>query len=79
MGQWYRAPDAPIEGDGQVSTPTLVILAEDDSYIPASATRASLPLLTNGELLELDYGSHWVTAEEPERIGEILLDFFLKE
>ena len=76
MGEWYRAEDWPLEGDGRVATPTLVILAENDRFIPASATRASLEYLENAELLELGSGSHWVAGEEPERIGEILVEFF---
>ena len=78
MGQWYRADSLPVEGDGRVRTPTLVILAKDDSYIPASGTRASLEFLEDGELLELDYGTHWVSTEEPQRIGEILTGFFVR-
>ncbi len=76
MNAWYRAEGWPLEGDGRVATPTLVILAEDDRFIPASATRASLEFLDDGELLELGSGTHWVTGEEPERIGNILVDFF---
>ncbi len=76
MGNWYRADAWPLEGDGRMATPTLVILAEDDRFIPAAFTRASLEFLDNGELLELGSGTHWVTGEEPERIGKILVDFF---
>ena len=76
MAQWYRAESWPVAGDGRVSTATKVILAENDSYIPASATRASLAFLDDGDLLELGSGTHWVTAEEPERIGRILVEFF---
>ena len=76
MMDWYRAESWPVTGDGRVATPTLVILAEDDRFIPASATRASLEFLEDGELLELGSGTHWVTGEEPDRIGKILVDFF---
>ncbi len=43
---------------------------------PAGFTRASLEFLDNGELLELGSGTHWVTGEEPERSGKLLVDFF---
>jgi pimeloyl-ACP methyl ester carboxylesterase len=76
MGDWYRAEPWDLEGDGRVATRALVILAKDDAFIPASATRASLVLLEDGELLELGSGTHWVSGEEPERIGRILADFF---
>jgi len=32
--------------------------------------------LDDGKLLELGSGTHWVTGEEPDRIGKILADFF---
>jgi len=76
MGAWYRAPLSPIEGDGRVSQPTLVILAQNDRFIPAARTKASLPFLEHGRLLSLGSGTHWVASEEPERIGTILVDFF---
>lgn len=76
MANWYRAESWPLEGDGRVATPTLVIAAENDVFIPGSATRASMAFLDNGELLELGSGTHWVTAEESERIGKVLADFF---
>lgn len=76
MANWYRADPWPLDGDGRIATPTLVILAENDVFIPASSTRASMDFLEDGTLLELGSGTHWVTGEEPERIGRILVDFF---
>jgi pimeloyl-ACP methyl ester carboxylesterase len=76
MGAWYRAPSWPATGDVRVATRTLVILAPDDAFIPSDLTRWSLEYLDDGALLELDSGSHWVSGEEPERIGGILADFF---
>ncbi len=76
MGAWYRAPWWPLEKEARVAIPTLVILAANDAFIPASATRASLEHLDAGELLELGSGTHWVSGEEPERIGAILVEFF---
>lgn len=78
MGAWYRAEAWPLSSDGLIQTPTLVIVAEDDRFIPADRTRASLRFLDDGELLELGSGTHWVTGEEPERIGKILVDFFAR-
>jgi pimeloyl-ACP methyl ester carboxylesterase len=75
-GAWYRAAAVPIEGEGRVSLPTLVILAENDRFIPAARTKASLAFLDKGRLLELGSGSHWVASEEPLRIGALLVYFF---
>lgn len=76
MGAWYRAPWTPLNADPQVATPTLLILAADDAFIPSDLSRAGMKYLDDGELLELGSGTHWVVGEEPERIGQILADFF---
>lgn len=77
MGAWYRAPQSPpSDPEARVSTPTLLILAEDDAFIPSDQSRAGMKYLDQGTLLELGSGTHWVTGEEPERIGKILVEFF---
>jgi pimeloyl-ACP methyl ester carboxylesterase len=81
MVNWYRAafrrppPDssAPLR---RVAVPTLLIAAPDDAFIPGDLTRASLELLDDGRLVELDAGTHWVLQEEPEKIAALLADFF---
>ncbi len=76
MGAWYRAPRVELDVGPQVKTPTLFILAANDAFIPSDLSRASMKYLTNGRLLELGSGTHWVAGEQPERIGQILVDFF---
>ncbi len=77
MADWYRAPwTSPDVSDPRVATPTLLILAADDAFIPSDLSRAGMKYLDEGKLLELGSGSHWVVGEEPERIGEILVEFF---
>ena len=41
MAAWYRAEPLPVDGAARVSNPTLVILAENDRFIPAAITRAT--------------------------------------
>lgn len=77
MGAWYRAPWTESGVDSQVVIPTLLILAADDAFIPSDASRAGMKYLDDGKLLELGSGTHWVTGEEPDRIGKILADFFV--
>jgi pimeloyl-ACP methyl ester carboxylesterase len=79
MGTWYRGAFDPLEGDGRVSTPTLVIQAKNDAFIPTDLSEVGMQYLDNGERLELGSGTHWVAGEEPERIGQILVDFFTPE
>lgn len=78
MGAWYRAPRTapPVPTETRVAVPTLLILAEDDAFIPSDQSRAGMKYLDNGALLELGSGTHWVAGEEPERIGQILVEFF---
>lgn len=77
MGEWYRAPRTPPPvSNPRVATPTLLILAQNDAFIPSDLSRAGMKYLDDGTLLELGSGSHWVVSEEPERIGEILVEFF---
>ncbi len=79
MGDWYRASfrlgEQP-EGEMRVSTPTLVLVAPDDAFIPGDMTRRSLAFLDDGEIRELERGSHWVIQEDPQLIGDILVEFF---
>jgi pimeloyl-ACP methyl ester carboxylesterase len=81
MVNWYRAAfrrpppaaDAPLR---RVSVPTLLIAAPEDAFIPGDLTRASVELLDDGRLVELESGTHWVLQEEPETIAALLADFF---
>lgn len=81
MVNWYRAafrrpppdPDAPLR---RVAVPTLVIVAPDDAFIPGDLTRASVELLDDGRLVELDEGTHWVLQEEPGKVAALLAEFF---
>jgi len=76
MGAWYRAPFSYPESDQPVSIPTLVLVAPDDAYIPGDMTRRSMRFLSDGRLHELESGTHWSIQEQPERIGQLLVDFF---
>lgn len=79
MARWYRAERLAVPGDGRVAVPTLMLLAENDVYIPADLSRRSEAYLEAGELLELGSGTHWVIQEEPERIGRILVEVFSED
>jgi pimeloyl-ACP methyl ester carboxylesterase len=76
---WYRAafryPDRD-QGAQRVATPTLLVLAPDDAFIPSDLSRRSLCFLDDGRLVELDTGTHWVIQEDPQTISRLLEDFF---
>ena len=79
MAHWYRASaeyGRPDHGDARVSIPPLVLLAPDDAFIAGDFTRASMSFLDDGEMVELDTGTHWVIQEQPELIGRTLSEFF---
>lgn len=80
MVNWYRAAyrrnERPEGPERRIAVPTLILLAENDAFIPADLTRASLELLDDGRLVELGSGTHWVVQEEPARIAGLLMEFF---
>jgi epoxide hydrolase 4 len=78
MGKWYRA-NAKFEmdvGDARIAPPTLVIIAAGDAFTPIDLARRNVLFLENGEVRELDTGTHWVIQEEPLLIGRAMADFF---
>lgn len=78
MADWYRAEPWPWEGsdaDAHVTRPVLLLLSARDAFIPPDAARATGDWADDFTLAELGSGTHWVTAEEPERIGQLLLRF----
>ncbi len=80
MGAWYRANanfDADI-GDARVTVPTLLIIAPDDAFSAIDLARRSALFLDDGEVLELENGTHWIIQEKPQLIGELLVKFFGK-
>jgi pimeloyl-ACP methyl ester carboxylesterase len=60
-----------------ISTPTLVIWGQRDGYLGPGVRqpdRADVPGLDRVE--ELPGASHWVHHDEPERVTQLLVDFF---
>jgi len=78
MGAWYRAnADFDMDiGDARVSVPTLAVIAPDDAFSPIDLARRSELFLEDGEVMELEAGTHWIIQEKPELIGTLLGQFF---
>jgi pimeloyl-ACP methyl ester carboxylesterase len=80
MLNYYRASmRRPPSGGGfrPVQTPTLVIWGERDRALGAELAepaRADVPGLER--VVRLPDASHWVQHDEPERVSELLVDFF---
>jgi len=79
---YYRAAfrDTPRQVEARikpVNAPTRVIWGEKDRYIGrelADPPRADVPNLD--QVFRLPNASHWVQHDEPERVSELLIEFF---
>jgi pimeloyl-ACP methyl ester carboxylesterase len=72
-----RPPNAEPGEMKPVEAPTLVIWGERDRYLGtdlAEPRRADVPNLER--VVRLPNASHWVQHDEPERVSELLIDFF---
>jgi pimeloyl-ACP methyl ester carboxylesterase len=81
MINYYRASVRESRSAGAqirpISTPTLVIWGQRDGYLGPGVRqpdRADVPGLDRVE--ELPGASHWVHHDEPERVTQLLVDFF---
>jgi epoxide hydrolase 4 len=82
MINYYRAllrqgPRRAEAGIRRVDAPTLVIWGERDRYISrelAEPDRADVPNLER--VVRLPDASHWVQHDEPERVSQLLIEFF---
>jgi epoxide hydrolase 4 len=76
---YYRAMlKKPLLAAAQyrIDVPTLVIWGKRDAYALPELAEESMRLCTDGRIVYLDGASHWVQHDEPERVLELLLDFF---
>jgi len=77
MGAWYRANanfDKDV-GDARISVPTLALIAPDDAFSPIDLARRSALFLEDGQVKELEAGTHWIIQEKSELIGNMLVRF----
>lgn len=69
----------PLPADGRPPVPVLYVFGGRDAYMPRAASRITAELLGEEAVVELPEASHWLLLEEPERVGQLLLDFFGRE
>jgi pimeloyl-ACP methyl ester carboxylesterase len=82
MINYYRAAfrQTPRRAEARIRpihAPTLVIWGERDRYLGAELAepeRADVPNLER--VVRLPDASHWVQHDEPERVGQLLVEFF---
>ncbi len=78
MLNWYRAlrlprpqPQAPQE----VTIPVRLLWGDRDSALESGLADASIAWCRHGELFRFPEATHWLAAEEPERVNALLLAF----
>lgn len=75
---WYRAAfrSRAKFPDPTVRVPTKIIWGERDAFLLFEMAQASLPYCADAELVSFPGATHWVHHEEPERVSQLLHDFF---
>lgn len=79
MINWYRAavryrikfPDRTVR------IPTRILWGERDKFLMSEMARESLRYCAQGELFPFPDATHWLQHEEPERVSQLLVEFFL--
>jgi len=78
---YYRAalrrPRAAVlaDGDARVAQPALVIWGDRDAYLRRSLADGMRRWVPNVHVAHIPDASHWVLADAPERVNELLVEF----
>jgi pimeloyl-ACP methyl ester carboxylesterase len=76
MVNWYRAALRMPTGRRssiRVTVPTLLIWGVYDQFLKRDMAQASINLCDNGRVIYLPT-THWVQHEQPERVGELIME-----
>lgn len=78
MINWYRALfwHRTKFPDRKVRMPTRILWGERDGFLLAEMAHESLRYCTNVELFTFADASHWLQHEAPEKVSQLLLEFF---
>lgn len=78
MLNWYRAmfrvPPRPPE-DPRIKMPTLLLWGKGDTALGWEMAQPSIDLCDQGKLVFFEDATHWIAAEEPERVNALILEF----
>jgi len=79
MINWYRAAGRYRTrfADHTVRVPTRILWGERDQFLMSEMARESLRYCTRGELCSFPDATHWLQHEEPAKVSELLVKFFL--
>lgn len=79
MLNWYRSliqRPTPLGMSSRVYLPTRIIWGAKDVALLREQADQSLEYCEHGELVVLENASHFVQHDEPERVSELLIDWF---
>ena len=78
MINWYRAivQQQPQSPDPRVKMPTLILWGKKDNFLKSEMAQASLAYCDDGKLIYFDEATHWIQHEEPDRVNQLMLEFF---
>ena len=77
MLSYYRAARrTPRPRTRRIDTPTLVLWGEKDQALNIENTEGLEPYVPNVRVVRLPDVSHWVMSEAPDRVSELMIDFF---
>jgi epoxide hydrolase 4 len=84
MVNYYRAsmrssPRKALAAMAPIAAPTLVIWGERDRYIGSELAEPEPRWAPNVRVQRIPDASHWVQHEAPERVSELLVEFFRAE
>jgi epoxide hydrolase 4 len=80
---YYRAalrtnPLAQVHSLRRVDTPTLIIWGDQDRYLGRELAEPDRELVPNVRVERIADASHWVQADAPERVNQLMVDFLLE-
>jgi len=81
MINWYRSviQQPPQSPDPRVKVPTLILWGKKDAYLKSEMAQGSVELCDNGKLVYFDNATHWIQHEEPDRVNQLMNEFFKSE
>ncbi len=79
MINWYRAAARHRTKfpDSTVHVPTRILWGERDAFLLAQMAHDSLRYCDSADLYTFANATHWLQHEEPARVSQLLIDFFL--
>ena len=80
MLNWYRALPGALKDfnadESRVPVPTRILWGARDRFLLREVGAASLQYCDQAELFDFPNATHWLQHEEPERVNQLLIEFF---